>query len=110
MTPATITGLVLDAIRAMSPAERHELRELLDIDETEPDRWMDSRDAAAYLGVHRDTLRKLAAAGSIRSMQDGPACKHYFSKAALDRWRESGGRFHAASTPQKAPASARRLR
>jgi excisionase family DNA binding protein len=65
------------------------------------DAWLDTRAAAEHLGVHRDTLRKLAAAGAIASEQDGPTCRRYFKTSELDRWRESGGRFHAASIPRK---------
>ena len=54
--------------------------------------WLDSRDAAEYLGVNRDTLRKLAAAGAIPSEQDGPSCKRYFRRDELDQWRQSGGK------------------
>jgi excisionase family DNA binding protein len=56
------------------------------------DEWFDSRHAAEYLGVHRDTLRKLAAERAIRSEQDSPGCKLYFRKSDLDAWRQSGGR------------------
>jgi excisionase family DNA binding protein len=56
------------------------------------DEWLDSRHAAEYLGVHRDTLRKLAAERSIDSEQDGPGCKLYFRRSALDAWRHGGGR------------------
>jgi len=54
--------------------------------------WLDSRHAADYLGVHRDTLRKLAAERSIASEQDGPGCKLYFRRSELDSWRHGGGR------------------
>lgn len=56
------------------------------------DEWFDSRHAAGYLGVHRDTLRKLAAERAIPSDQDGPGCKLYFRRSDLDVWRRSGGR------------------
>jgi excisionase family DNA binding protein len=56
------------------------------------DEWFDSRHAAEYLGVHRDTLRKLAAERAISSEQDGPGCKLYFRRLDLDAWRHSGGR------------------
>lgn len=56
------------------------------------DEWFDSRHAAEYLGVHRDTLRKLAAERAIPSEQDGPGCKLYFRRSALDAWRRGGGR------------------
>jgi excisionase family DNA binding protein len=56
------------------------------------DEWLDSRQAAEYLGLHRDTLRRLAAARAIPSEQDGRGCKLFFRRVALDEWRRSGGR------------------
>lgn len=53
--------------------------------------WLDSREAAEYLGLHRDTLRRLAAARAIPAEQDGRGCKLYFRRAALDDWRQAGG-------------------
>ena len=49
--------------------------------------WLDARSAAEYLGIHRDTLRKLAAQRAIPNHQDGPGCKHYFLRDELDEWR-----------------------
>lgn len=54
------------------------------------DEWMDARAAAIYLGIHRDTLRKLAAERSVPVHQDGPGCKLYFRRDELDEWRRSG--------------------
>lgn len=54
------------------------------------DECFDSRKAAAYLGVHRDTLRRLAAEGRVNCEQDGPGCKLYFRRSDLDRWRAHG--------------------
>jgi excisionase family DNA binding protein len=54
------------------------------------DEWLDSRQAAEYLGLHRDTLRRLAAADAIPSEQDGRGCKLFFRRTALDEWRRSG--------------------
>lgn len=51
--------------------------------------WLDARSAAEYLGIHRDTLRKLAAQRAIPSHQDGPRCKLYFRRDELDEWRRS---------------------
>jgi excisionase family DNA binding protein len=65
--------------------------------------WLDSRRAAKYLGVHRDTLRKLAAERAIASEQEGAGCKLYFRRADLDAWRQSGGRpRHLAAVVGKA--------
>ncbi len=58
--------------------------------ESEPvEEWMDTRRAAVYLGVHRDTIRKLAAERSIATHQDGPGCKLSFRRDELDEWRRS---------------------
>jgi excisionase family DNA binding protein len=54
--------------------------------------WLDSRSAAKYLGVHRDTLRKLAAERAIPVYQDGRGCKLFFRRSDLDEWRDKGGR------------------
>jgi hypothetical protein len=109
MTGAITAALVLDGVRAMSPSERDELLALLGLANeasAERDPWMDSSAAAEYLGIHRDTLRKLAATGAIRSDQERPTCKRYFTKGGLDEWRSAGGRFHAASMRSKSPVRA----
>ena len=75
------------------------ITERLVVSDNRPDEWFDSRHAAEYLGVHRDTLRKLAAERAIPSEQDGPGCKLYFRRSDLDAWRHGGGRpRHLAST------------
>lgn len=73
--------------------------ERLAADEPESVDWLDCRHAAEYLGVHRDTLRKLAAERAIPSEQDSPGCKLYFRRGDLDAWRRGGGRpRHLAAT------------
>ncbi len=54
------------------------------------DDWLDTRAAAAYLGVHRDTIRRLAAERVVPSEQEGPGCKLFFRRSDLDAWRCSG--------------------
>jgi excisionase family DNA binding protein len=83
-----VADLVAAAItERMTPRERPD------------DEWFDSLHAAEYLGVHRDTLRKLAAERAVPSEQDGPGCKLYFRRSDLDAWRRSGGRpRHLASS------------
>ena len=54
--------------------------------------WLDSRRAADYLGLPRDTLRKLATEGAIPAEQDAPGCKLFFRRCDLDGWRRGGGR------------------
>jgi excisionase family DNA binding protein len=79
---------LLDAI-ADRIAERVLAR--LGPDEPEPDSWMDLSDAAAYLGLHRDTLRKNAKTGGVPYQQDRAGCRLYFRRSDLDHWREQGG-------------------
>lgn len=86
---ATVIGQLVDRLAdrlAAAVAER------LVLHEQRADEWFDSLHAADYLGVHRDTLRKLAAERAIPSEQDGPGCKLYFRRSDLDAWRRSGGR------------------
>lgn len=51
------------------------------------DEWLDSRRAAEYLGIGRDSLRRLAAERSIPTEQAGVGCKLFFRRSALDAWR-----------------------
>lgn len=79
------------------------LTERLSSESNSRDEWLDSRHAAEYLNVHRDTLRKLAAKRAIHSEQDGPGCKLYFRRSDLDAWRRGGGRpRHLASVVAEA--------
>jgi excisionase family DNA binding protein len=64
--------------------------------------WLDARSAAAYLRIHRDTLRKLAAQRAIPSHQDGPRCKLYFRRDELDEWRRSARPTGSACTRLRA--------
>jgi len=71
--------------------------------EQEQDRWLDTRSAAGYLGVHLDTIRRLAAEGMIPVQQAGAGCKLYFRRSDLDRWRSGRGAFvrPVASTSER---------
>jgi len=64
--------------------------------------WLDARGAAEYLGIHRDTLRKLAAQRAIPTHQDGPRCKLYFRQDELEQWRRSARPTHAAAAVLRA--------
>jgi hypothetical protein len=52
---------------------------------------MDSKAAAAYLGISIHALHKLTAAREIPFEQDGPGCKCWFRRSQLDRWRRGEG-------------------
>lgn len=93
-TNATGGSSILDAV-IEDLAERVAaavISQLAATEEQELPEWLDSRRAADYLGVHRDTLRKLAAERAIPAHQDGRGCKLFFRRSDLDEWRRSGGR------------------
>lgn len=74
-----LADLIVDRLMARTGTEA----------EQPPDEWMDARAAAVYLGIHRDTLRKLAAERAVPVHQDGPGCKLYFRRDELDCWRRA---------------------
>src|SRR5690242_11324633 len=65
-----LADMVVDRLMARTGAERA----------GQDNGWLDARGAAEYLGMHRDTLRKLAAQRAIPSHQDGPRCRLYFRR------------------------------
>jgi hypothetical protein len=76
LTPEELKALVREAVREAL----HERQE-------DGDRWLDTRAAAEYAGVHPDTLRKAAAERRIDYRQEGPGCKMFFRASVLDGWR-----------------------
>jgi excisionase family DNA binding protein len=72
-------------------------------EDTHAGEWMNAHDAAAYLGIHRDTLRKLAAQRSIPVHQDGPrAASSTSAENELDDWRRSAQATHATAASLRA--------
>jgi hypothetical protein len=53
----------------------------------EPDRWMDSREAAEYAGTTRYALQKAMAAREVHFEQDVRGGKAWFKRADIDAWR-----------------------
>ena len=49
--------------------------------------WLDSKQAAAYLGVSIPTLHRKIAAGAIPCHQDCPGGHWHFRRSELDEWR-----------------------
>ena len=70
----------------------------------QPDGWLDSAGAAAYLAISKNALHKLTAERRVPFEQDGPGCKCWFRRSDLDAWRQGD----AAKTQPN--ASTRRLR
>ncbi|MBV8988711.1 MAG: helix-turn-helix domain-containing protein [Solirubrobacterales bacterium] len=59
--------------------------------EPEPaDDWLDTRGASEYLGIHRDSLRRLAGEKAIPAEQAGAGCRLFFRRSDLDAWRRRG--------------------
>ena len=54
---------------------------------SEPDRWLNSREAAEYAGTTRHALHKAMAAREIHFEQDTPGGKAWFKRADIDAWR-----------------------
>jgi excisionase family DNA binding protein len=90
--PAHVSGMLEEFISQLADRVAQRLAEQATTSPDEIGEWFDSRHAAEYLGIHRDTLRKLAAERAIPSEQDGPGCKLYFWRSDLDAWRHGGGR------------------
>ena len=72
-----LAELVADRVAAQLAAPQYERK----------DEWLDTRRAAEYLAISRDSVRRLAAEGSIPTEQAGVGCKLYFRRSALDEWR-----------------------
>ena len=53
----------------------------------EPDRWLNSREAAEYAGTTRYALQKAMAAREVHFEQDVPGGKAWFKRADIDAWR-----------------------
>jgi len=95
VTGAELVTLVIQAVRGdselaadlaavLSPhLQRHE--------QSVADSWMNTREAAAYLGLTLAALHRLTASRTVPFEQDAPGGKCWFSRADLDNWRRRGG-------------------
>lgn len=81
----TIAILDAEAIETLAAALAGRVAEL--IPEPEPDRWLSSEEAAAYLKITVQTIWKLTAADAIPFTQDVPGGRCYFLRSQLDKWR-----------------------
>jgi excisionase family DNA binding protein len=66
----------------------------------QPDGWLTTKQAAAYLGITRNALHKLTAERTIPFEQDGPGCKCWFTRADLDAWRRGESTNAAKAQPR----------
>jgi excisionase family DNA binding protein len=61
---------------------------------TTADGWLDTKQAAIYVGLSSHALHKLTAAREIPFEQDGPGCKCWFRRSELDAWRRGEWQSH----------------
>jgi excisionase family DNA binding protein len=91
MSPSITTLMVRAILDEIKAEELRELAEMLApyLPDTSPrsDAWMESREAASYLGISTNALHKLTAARTIPFEQKVPGGKCYFKRSALDAWR-----------------------
>jgi len=83
-----ILDLLLDQLAARVAAQI--AAKLAAADATPANQWLDSRSAAEYLNISRDSVRRLAAEGTLPTEQAGTNCKLYFRRSDLDAWRRGG--------------------
>lgn len=55
-----------------------------------PDRWMNTRQAAEYVGMHPSEVQRAAAVGAVPHEQDAPGCALRFRVTELDAWVRDG--------------------
>lgn len=58
------------------------------------DGWLDSRAAAAYLGLSKPALHRLTSERRVPFSQDTPGARCYFRRSDLDAWRAKSARQH----------------
>jgi hypothetical protein len=63
-------------------------------DGSEPDGWLNSKDAASYLGITPNAVHKLTAERAIPFEQEAPGCKCWFKRSDLDAWRRGSQAKH----------------
>lgn len=56
--------------------------------------WLTTEEAAAYAGVHVETIRKACRAGELSHVQRRKNSPYRFRRADVDRWM-NGGRVEA---------------
>jgi len=56
------------------------------------DAWLDTRGAAAYLGLSKPALHRLTSERRVPFSQDSPGARCYFRRSDLDDWRAQSAR------------------
>jgi hypothetical protein len=85
---ASLDGPALDALADLLAPK---LEQRLKPATAAEDGWLDTKRAAAYLGLSVNALHKLTSECAIPFEQEGPGCKAWFKRSELDAWRAAGG-------------------
>lgn len=92
LAAALIAGLDDQALDALAERLAPRLAGRL-AEASEEDRWLDSSQAVAYLGLRSvHALHKLTSARVIPFSQDRPNARCYFKRSDLDAWRAQARR------------------
>ncbi len=102
--PSQLLKAVIADLQAADPSDRAQLAELLAphlelgsmAPTQESPRWLNSEEAAAYLGLSVNALHKLTGPRAIPFEQDVPGGKLWFKTTELDAWRRGEWQREAA--------------
>jgi excisionase family DNA binding protein len=95
-----VTELARALVASLDEDDLAELAERLEPFLNRPDpgdgEWLDTKRAAAYLGLSRHALYRLTSEQRILFSQERPGGKCWFRRSELDAWRKakSAGRPH----------------
>jgi excisionase family DNA binding protein len=90
---ALVDALDDDALERLARRLGPRLLEIVGADlmrSNDGDRWLTTKDAAAYLGLSVNALHKLTAARQVPFAQDTTGGKCWFLRSELDAWRRGG--------------------
>jgi hypothetical protein len=89
LAAALLDALDAEALDRLAEQLAPRLAARLAADAPEPDRWLDTRGAAAYIGRSPSAVHKLTAGREIPFSQAGPGARCYFRRHDLDAWMRS---------------------
>ena len=87
---ATVNAVLDELVAQLADLVAARVIDLLARQQTAADEWLDTRGASEYFGIHRDSLRRLAAERAIPAEQSATGCKLFFRRSDLDAWRRRG--------------------
>lgn len=92
LAAALLDALDDDALDVLAERLAPHLADRLATEAPRPDGWLDTRGAAAYLGISLHALHRLSAERRLPCSQRCPGGRMYFRRDDLDHWRREGAR------------------